>query len=401
MNPGPGSAGIIKHAGKIVRAGSILALPARFLFQAPQPDPAPETPSLGPAYLGLRRSGGVLNVEVTPMTTRSHKLGIPRSVSPALILCCTVFGAVAAGAIGPGCSTPSQTEERDRVQTRDGAAAGDPDAGSFEAAWRQDLPAVEIECGDGDSTRLFQERIEPLFADDRPSSCNECHLSGLDLEVFMRDTPCESMACMVSLGLVDEANPDESLVLDWIGRAAPQSSLITEEVVLEEYQGFREWIHYSTQCEECEGVECPGSADGGSFCPTEFEPVAGYQPSDHDPGGCSDEALLRVFRTTVYASRGRCSPCHFTDHEFEKYQAPQWFDVLGDCESASRNTYWNVIDRGYVDFEDPEQSLLLQKPLATDLGGIEHGGHDKFWSFTEDQGYLNFLYFVERYAECR
>jgi hypothetical protein len=69
--------------------------------------------------------------------------------------------------------------------------------------------------------------------------------------------------------------------------------------------------------------------------------------------------------------------------------------------TKTSTTYWNVLDRGYVDVEEPEESLLLLKPLAEELGGVEHGGHDKFYSVTRDQGYLNFRYFVDRYAGCR
>lgn len=269
-------------------------------------------------------------------------------------------------------------------------------------AWLGSQPQVKVECGEDDSTRLYQERIEPLFEDDTPASCNQCHLSGLDLQVFMRDTPCESMACLVSLGWVDPEEPDESRVLDWIARGSqPDSPLITEQVVQAEYQAFREWIHYSLACEECADATCPGSADAGTFCPTETQHESAGVAGIVDPGGCSDEVLLEVFRQTVYDSRGRCSPCHLTDHEFEKYEAPQWLDVLGDCDSASRHTYWNVLDRGYVDFEEPRNSLLLLKPLGEDLGGTEHGGGEKFWSKTDDPGYVSFSYFVDRVAECR
>lgn len=274
------------------------------------------------------------------------------------------------------------------------------DAGTA-PSWVEALPPVSVECDDMTGTELYEQRIEPLFASDRVSSCNECHLSGLDLKVFLRDTPCETMSCMVSRGLVDPATPDDSLVLQWIARATPQSSLITERVLAEEYQAFREWIHFSAECEECASVPCPGVADAGAFCPKEPQPVTGYQPEDYDPTGCDNAALLQVFRTTVYASRGRCSPCHYNDHDFEDYQAPLWLDVTGDCEGASLRTYWNVLDNGYVDVDEPEKSKLLLKPLSEELGGVEHGGHDKFYSTTEDQGYLNFAYFVNRYSECR
>jgi hypothetical protein len=305
------------------------------------------------------------------------------------------------GCVNEGESLPGPADGRSPRDAGGPADSGIRDAAGI-SAWIAEQSAVNVECGDGDSTRLYEERIEPLFKDDKPASCNQCHLSGLDLQVFMRDTPCQSMACLVSLGWVDEQAPDESMVLDWIARGSNAASpLITESVVQKEYEAFREWIHYSLECSECASVACPGLGDGGAFCPTEAEHGAVDASSTQDPGGCSDEALLEVFRSTVYATRGRCSPCHLTDHDFEDYKAPQWLDVLADCDSASRHTYWNVLDRGYIDFEDPSQSLLLQKPLGEDLGGVEHGGGEKFWSRTEDPGYLSFSYFAERVAECR
>jgi hypothetical protein len=310
-----------------------------------------------------------------------------------------------AAAVLCACASPSpNTGESSRGVKNEGAKVREAGAAKNDAGapnWVASLPPVDVKCEDQDSTRLYHDRIEPLFADDRPSSCNECHLSGLDLQLFVRDTPCETMACMVSMGLIDQEDPDQSEVLSWIARASPESDLITQDIVEQEYQGFREWIYYSAKCNECDSASCALNPDGGAFCPGEAEPVQGYQPSDHDPGGCDDAALLEVFRNTVYASRGRCSPCHYTDHAFEDYLAPQWLDVAGDCESASRKTYWNVLDRGYVDVDDPASSLILLKPLSQDLGGVEHGGHDKFYSLTEDQGYLNFRYFVDRYVGCQ
>ena len=41
---------------------------------------------------------------------------------------------------------------------------------------------------------LFEKRIVPLFAEDRPKSCNQCHLSGIDLTMFIKETPCQTMA---------------------------------------------------------------------------------------------------------------------------------------------------------------------------------------------------------------
>lgn len=66
-------------------------------------------------------------------------------------------------------------------------------------------------------SQLYERRIAPLFQDERPQSCSQCHLTGLNLELFARETACESMACLVQRGLVNEQDPDASLLLSWIG----------------------------------------------------------------------------------------------------------------------------------------------------------------------------------------
>ena len=87
---------------------------------------------------------------------------------------------------------------------------------------------------------LYQRKIEPILRDDRPASCNQCHLPGIDLSLFVKDTPCQTMACMKQLGLVDFDEPEASSVLGWISRAMPESSLITEQVIDQEYQAMLE-----------------------------------------------------------------------------------------------------------------------------------------------------------------
>src|SRR5688500_7197940 len=54
-----------------------------------------------------------------------------------------------------------------------------------------------------DSGALYQQRIEPLLETDQPKTCNQCHLSGVDLSVFVRDSMCETRACLLANGLVD------------------------------------------------------------------------------------------------------------------------------------------------------------------------------------------------------
>jgi hypothetical protein len=259
-------------------------------------------------------------------------------------------------------------------------------------------PEVPAECTEQTPGELFAQRIEPLFSQDRPQSCNQCHLSGIELGSFARATPCETMACLTEQGMVNLDAPAESKILDWIQRAHPDSELITEQVIREEYDGFLAWIEYSAACHAsaCEGVTCSAEAD--PFCDT--EPAVGPYDASQDPGGCTDKALEQLFRDTIYKDRGRCYPCHFEQHEMAAPTAPKWISQEGSCDQASLVTMRTVIERGHVNVADPAQSLLLLKPLGPEFGGVEHGGASKFHG-VEDEGYANFFYWLKRYSDCQ
>lgn len=297
---------------------------------------------------------------------------------------------------GPARANAGPDSGSHQTSSVDASAAG-PNPGH---SWLQDAAPPEVACGVDAGLGVYEQRVAPLFAEGRPQSCSQCHLAGLDLSLFVRDTPCETFACLSELDLVDEQSPDDSKVLRWIGRAQPQSSLITEAIIREEYDAFRLWIHTQVACDECAGVSCPSSGDAGT-CARGPAPGADVELSSLDPGGCSDTALYELFESTVYAARGRCGPCHESTADYARHQAPQWLEVRGDCASAARQTLWNVYEGGYMDFDDPERSLLLTKPLPESLGGVAHGGGAKFHDKERDPGYLAFAYFIERFSTCK
>ena len=258
-------------------------------------------------------------------------------------------------------------------------------------------PAGEPAC-ETEPTTLFERRILPLLADDNPKSCNQCHLTGVDYAAFVRETPCETMACLVADGLVDLDAPAESKLLSWIGRAKPDNELITEQVIEAERAGFLEWIEASASCPSaCAGTSCgaPKPARGG--CAVEAEPdELAESPAD----GCSAREIEALFDSDVYAWRGRCFPCHF-DNEFEEgLDAPRFIATGGNCATASLQTLRAIEASGYIDLEQADRSLLLLKPLNTPVGGERHGGGRKF-NDLEDPAYVSFLRFLDRYNECR
>lgn len=258
-------------------------------------------------------------------------------------------------------------------------------------------PDEPLSCEPEAGQELFERRIAPLLADDRPSSCNQCHLAGLDLGSFARGTPCQTMACMAEQGLVDLDQPEASLVLSWIERAEPQSDLITEDVIAQEYEAMRSWIEFSARCgdEACEPMEDP--CEGGSSW---MECNISGDPADRepfvDPGDCSEPTLEALFADRVYAWRGRCFPCHF---QGEGFNAPHWIDV-GPCEVGASRTMKEVLSRGLIDPADPGSSLLLLKPLDEQAGGLFHGGHNKI-SKRDEAIFQDFESWIMRFSQCQ
>lgn len=283
------------------------------------------------------------------------------------------------------CAPAATNEPATTSSSTDGASAGADPTAATEGATSAD-PTTAGGCA-ADSDALFTRRIAPLLATDRPKTCNTCHLSGVDLALFVQDTPCQTMACLDARGLVDLADPASSVVLQWISRADPSSPLIDQSVIDEEYSAFLAWIEATAACGLCYEGDAPCGTAIDAGCAADDPGADPYE----DPGDCSPVTREALFRHDVYAWRDRCYPCHFDDTDFD---APKWV-ATGPCDVASLGTMRNVLERGLVDLSDPAQSLLLRKPL----GEVEHGGGIKFHD-TDDPAYKDIRAWIEREAAC-
>jgi hypothetical protein len=267
--------------------------------------------------------------------------------------------------------------------------------------------AVLASCGDHDHppeplacevepVQTFHDRIEPLLSEERVTTCNQCHLSGVDLSAFARATPCETWACLVDQGLVDAASPSDSKILSWIERASPDSDLITPQVIAAERDAFRDWIDANAACPDaCAGVSCGDPSDGPTCSVSEADPPEA--PAEGAELGCSDRDLEQAFYDQVYAWRGRCFPCHFDTETKADKTAPRWLSAIGNCQTGAAVSLKRVIALGLLDTEEPSNSLLLKKPL--DLPEARHGGGTKFT--VKDPAYLSFSSFVTHYRDCQ
>jgi len=264
------------------------------------------------------------------------------------------------------------------------------------AAESEEPPLPPPNC-DESPGELFERRVRPLLETDRPESCSECHAGGISLAEFAREDACESMACLIADGLVSLEDPEGSVLLSWIERAQGTGPLVTEQMVRQEYLGFRSWIEHEAACGQCREATCGDE-------PTEFCAIGSSPPNSFglatDPGDCEQETLEALFRGTIYKDRDRCLPCHFVEEETAISDAPRFFTERGGCGVGSLASMRAILRRGLVNIKNPEQSFLLLKPLAESDGGMPHEGGDKFLK-ENDSHYRSFAHWVFRYSDCQ
>jgi hypothetical protein len=290
-------------------------------------------------------------------------------------------------------------------------------------------------CSDDEALALYRRRIEPLLKDERPSSCNRCHLTELDLALFTRSTPCNTMACLHEKELVDFETPERSLILRWIRRGDVGGGDAAGVAARQEYAAFAEWIEYSARChaEVCapEADPCGERPADAAVAPDAqvadaAAPADGAVPADAGaaadahvadarapdaalpdatvpdagpPDPCGEPAMAALFEARVFRWRNRCNHCH-SPHGITSGVggAPLWM-ADGEDSAAALATMRLVIERGLVDVAAPERSLLVLKPLNRREDGIRHGGGTKFPN-TEDEAYLDFRAWIDPYAAC-
>lgn len=245
-------------------------------------------------------------------------------------------------------------------------------------------------CADGDRVAkaeppdagcalfLFERRILPIFNSPKPSSCSECHLSGVDLKNYIRPTQAETFASLVRAGLVDAKEPDRSKILTFISRTPETPSLVTEKVREEEHDAFRAWLRAAVQDPELIAAKANDEPIGPALPPE----VIRHARTDR---------VLTSYVENVWSEIGRCSACHSPEKnakQVEKHGEQVSWITPGDPEATMRH----MLDAGIIDVEKPEESLLLAKPTMK----VEHGGGQKME--VGDRSYKQFRRFLDDYA---
>ncbi|HIA02426.1 MAG TPA: hypothetical protein EYN66_11025 [Myxococcales bacterium] len=295
-----------------------------------------------------------------------------------------------------------------------------PDAGpSSELILPEDSGGAN--CTESTLDQAYQKYVEPFVSGTLPTSCSQCHMTGIDIGMYAQDTPCQTLACMVDSGVVDLSNPESSSLLADIKLGQTKSSVFDVE---KEYEAMLNWIQWSASCHSdvCGKIESACSS-GSNAASTGINPI----------GSCSETGLLASFWDAVIIDKGRCDVCHSdwakkdttkgpctSDADCDEklqcldglcrkagaYFSPSFFEGLkGEMvwkkkkdKERGLNTMYNMVALGQIDIEEPLNSLMLVKPLLENFQptaiygsgvniptvepgvgvGVSHGGSNKF-----------------------
>jgi hypothetical protein len=260
--------------------------------------------------------------------------------------------------------------------TNDGlGASGVPAANDEQDGTTSIEPRYESEQS---ALAIFERRIIPIFQSQKPSSCSECHLSGVDLRDYIHPDQEKTFASLVAAKLVNVDEPDKSKILEFISRKPEKPNLITEKVRQQECDAFRAWLRAAVNDRRLLAARPAERALG----PTVPEIVIRHARSDR---------ILASFIDNVWTEVSRCAHCHSPDRNLKQVEEHgeqvSWIK-LGDPEATMRY----MLDAGLIDAESPEESLLLLKPTMQ----VKHGGGQKV--VVGDRTYKQFRRFIDDYA---
>lgn len=233
--------------------------------------------------------------------------------------------------------------------------------------------------------QIFEQRIQPIFESEKPSSCVQCHLAGVDLSNYILPTAEKTFVSLRDQGMIDQNHPGESKILQFIQREPDgdsSSPTIHQETRQNEFNAFREWIIASCNDETLRNLP-----------PIESDQLAKPQVSDDIIRHARLDGVLDSFTRNIWSLRFRCSGCHMSDgYNFEKLSAKhgeqmEWLKAEGPAA-----TMRYLMSSYLIDTNHPEDSLLLLKPLNE----IEHGGGLKMAK--GDTDYMAFLNWIQDYS---
>lgn len=277
-------------------------------------------------------------------------------------------------------ASASSEANQDGSHSSKAATSSREDSGreSTTATPSDDSPASDTSARTTSSSLdIFEKRILPIFHAQRPSSCAECHLGGVDLKNYIHPDQEKTFAALVTAGLIDVEKPNESKILTFISRKPEKPNLITDDIRRQEFEGFRAWIQ--------------AAVNEPTLLAAKTQDVLGPTVPVEVIRHARRDRVLASFLDNIWAEVGRCSSCHSPDQN-EKQVKEHGEQVSWIKLRDPQATLDYMIEADLINSESPEESLLLLKPTMQ----VEHGGGQKM--MIGDRTYRQFRRFIDDYA---
>lgn len=232
--------------------------------------------------------------------------------------------------------------------------------------------------GDESALAVFRQRIEPIWKSPKPSSCSECHLSGVDLKDYLREDQAATFAALREAGLIDLEKPDDSKLLKFISRQPERPSLVTAKIRQQEFEALRAWIRLA--------VKDPALLKARTNTDTALKlppvEIIRHTRQDH---------VLKSFVDSVWSEAGRCAACHSPDRNAQQRKKHgEKVSWIKPGDPAGTLAY--MLEAKLIDVDSPEDSLLILKPTMQ----VPHGGGQKLE--IGDRTYKQFMAFLTDYG---
>lgn len=228
------------------------------------------------------------------------------------------------------------------------------------------------------SLDVFNRRILPIMNSAKPSSCAECHLSGVDLKDYIRPDQAQTFAALVKGGMIDAKQPRKSKLLEFIRRSPEKPTIVSADVRKEELAAFTAWIEEAVRDPELLNAKAGSESIGPKL------PVAVVRHARTD-------RVLTSFIDNVWSEVTRCAACHsplLNQKQVREHGEQVSWITPDDPEATLRH----LVDAGLIDTDEPTQSMILRKPTMQ----VKHGGGIKM--VVGDRSYKQFRRFLEDYA---
>src|SRR5262245_35939661 len=154
----------------------------------------------------------------------------------------------------------------------------------------------------GEPDAVFETRIMPIFKSPNPSSCVQCHLSGVDLKNYILPSHRDTFLSLRDQGLIDLDNVEKSKILHLIDMGKDDKAkraVVHQQNRRLEYDAFVAWLKAS--------AADPELRNAPKLKPTEVaKPPRPVEVIRH----ARRDQVLASFESNVWPIRFRCMSCH-------------------------------------------------------------------------------------------